>query len=98
YNRHLYSLFFFTSRRRHTRFSRDWSSDVCSSDLEECGRSSGAARVTLLAIETERLELLRAEQQLAAQHDLYQGRVKAYAQIQKRSEERRVGKESRSRR
>src|SRR5690606_40118129 len=27
------SLFFFSSRRRHTRFSRDWSSDVCSSDL-----------------------------------------------------------------
>src|SRR5690606_40881807 len=25
--------FFFASRRRHTRFSRDWSSDVCSSDL-----------------------------------------------------------------
>src|SRR5690606_40701515 len=24
---------FFSSRRRHTRFSRDWSSDVCSSDL-----------------------------------------------------------------
>src|SRR5690606_39583229 len=24
----------FSSRRRHTRFSRDWSSDVCSSDLE----------------------------------------------------------------
>src|SRR5690606_20788713 len=24
-----------SSRRRHTRFSRDWSSDVCSSDLEE---------------------------------------------------------------
>src|SRR5690606_39473403 len=30
----LYVLsFFFSSRRRHTRFSRDWSSDVCSSDL-----------------------------------------------------------------
>src|SRR5215475_6124100 len=28
------SSFFFSSRRRHTRFSRDWSSDVCSSDLE----------------------------------------------------------------
>src|SRR5690606_40151211 len=28
------SDFFFSSRRRHTRFSRDWSSDVCSSDLE----------------------------------------------------------------
>src|SRR5690606_40486475 len=27
------STFFFSSRRRHTRFSRDWSSDVCSSDL-----------------------------------------------------------------
>src|SRR5690606_39693925 len=27
--------FFFSSRRRHTRFSRDWSSDVCSSDLDE---------------------------------------------------------------
>src|SRR5690606_40152758 len=25
--------FFISSRRRHTRFSRDWSSDVCSSDL-----------------------------------------------------------------
>src|SRR5690606_39376312 len=25
--------FFFSSSRRHTRFSRDWSSDVCSSDL-----------------------------------------------------------------
>src|SRR5436309_11266272 len=25
--------FFFSSRRRHTRFSHDWSSDVCSSDL-----------------------------------------------------------------
>src|SRR5690606_6086814 len=25
---------FFSSRRRHTRFSRDWSSDVCSSDLD----------------------------------------------------------------
>src|SRR5258707_4173229 len=26
-------LFFFSSRRRHTRYWRDWSSDVCSSDL-----------------------------------------------------------------
>src|SRR5260370_11238725 len=28
-------LFFFSSRRRHTRFKCDWSSDVCSSDLEK---------------------------------------------------------------
>src|SRR6266511_5184613 len=33
-------MFFFSSRRRHTRFSRDWSSDVCSSDLS--GRSPPA--------------------------------------------------------
>src|SRR5690606_41029963 len=29
---YLSNLFFFSSRRRHTRFSRDWSADVCSSD------------------------------------------------------------------
>src|SRR5690606_41014781 len=29
----IWEVFFFSSRRRHTRFSRDWSSDVCSSDL-----------------------------------------------------------------
>src|SRR5699024_11572938 len=28
-----FELFFFSSRRRHTRSKRDWSSDVCSSDL-----------------------------------------------------------------
>src|SRR2546430_17639355 len=28
-------IFFFSSRRRHTRFDCDWSSDVCSSDLSE---------------------------------------------------------------
>src|SRR5207245_7923831 len=31
-------LFFFSSRRRHTRCYRDWSSDVCSSDLTAPGR------------------------------------------------------------
>src|SRR5256884_2872993 len=36
--------FFFSSRRRHTRCSRDWSSDVCSSDLNEIS-------ILLLAIE-----------------------------------------------
>src|SRR3712207_7852158 len=28
-------IFFFSSRRRHTRYWRDWSSDVCSSDLKD---------------------------------------------------------------
>src|SRR5690606_30255491 len=41
-------VFFFSSRRRHTRFSRDWSSDVCSSDLASpirlvCPRPKGTA-------------------------------------------------------
>src|SRR2546429_2678634 len=31
-------FFFFSSRRRHTRCSRDWSSDVCSSDLDVSSR------------------------------------------------------------
>src|SRR6266508_2514483 len=37
--------FFFSSRRRHTRWPRDWSSDVCSSDL--VGLPSGAGEVHL---------------------------------------------------
>src|SRR5690606_20074479 len=32
-------FFFFSSRRRHTRFSRDWSSDVCSSDLQRLSKN-----------------------------------------------------------
>src|SRR5260370_17321267 len=36
-------IFFFSSRRRHTRFKCDWSSDVCSSDLP----SSGSAKDTV---------------------------------------------------
>src|SRR2546422_11736855 len=35
-------FFFFSSRRRHTRCSRDWSSDVCSSDLWRQGMMGGA--------------------------------------------------------
>src|SRR2546422_1932924 len=34
-------FFFFSSRRRHTRCSRDWSSDVCSSDLEKLNAPTG---------------------------------------------------------
>src|SRR5690606_41034835 len=40
WSRFLAFFFFFSSRRRHTRFSRDWSSDVCSSDLA-CHRPRG---------------------------------------------------------
>src|SRR5258707_15046662 len=40
--------FFFSSRRRHTRYWRDWSSDVCSSDLNKAGidRASFATVLT----------------------------------------------------
>src|SRR3989339_383587 len=31
----MYIIFFFSSRRRHTRLVSDWSSDVCSSDLKQ---------------------------------------------------------------
>src|SRR2546429_1488821 len=44
----LLSLFFFSSRRRHTRCSRDWSSDVCSSDLLLAPASSFPAGATAL--------------------------------------------------
>src|SRR3712207_7578935 len=33
----MFYFFFFSSRRRHTRYWRDWSSDVCSSDLASRG-------------------------------------------------------------
>src|SRR5256886_3911766 len=34
-------IFFFSSRRRHTRFDCDWSSDVCSSDLDARDKCPG---------------------------------------------------------
>src|SRR2546422_5811694 len=39
-------FFFFSSRRRHTRCSRDWSSDVCSSDLYFSIRTQGMVRTS----------------------------------------------------
>src|SRR5205085_8110512 len=44
--------FFFSSRRRHTRFDCDWSSDVCSSDLHPAEIYADLAR--LLGAETDR--------------------------------------------
>src|SRR5256886_15526931 len=46
--------FFFSSRRRHTRFDCDWSSDVCSSDLELFAKLGYAetARRGVLVLET----------------------------------------------
>src|SRR5712691_12263463 len=44
----MYDLFFFfSSRRRHTSFDCDWSSDVCSSDLQQRCRCGGGQRWTI---------------------------------------------------
>src|SRR5260370_20083812 len=50
------SHFFFSSRRRHTRFKCDWSSDVCSSDLD-----GTALLPTIEAMAEERLAAVRRE-------------------------------------
>src|SRR5216683_8008473 len=48
----LFFFFFFSSRRRHTRADRDWSSDVCSSDLRQRPRSC-LIRALFFDVETE---------------------------------------------
>src|SRR2546421_12761938 len=42
---YFFFFFFFSSRRRHTRSDRDWSSDVCSSDLAPAGAPVGRGSV-----------------------------------------------------
>src|SRR2546430_9420386 len=46
-------FFFFSSRRRHTRFDCDWSSDVCSSDLPPGPTFSGAVHVAVVEVDPE---------------------------------------------
>src|SRR5690606_39500872 len=94
----LYSFFFFSSRRRHTRFSRDWSSDVCSSDLVFAtakhfpghGDTDKDSHHTLPTINRS-LERMN-EIELYPYKRLFK---EGLASV--RSEERRVGKECRSR-
>src|SRR5256886_3380782 len=43
-------FFFFSSRRRHTRFDCDWSSDVCSSDLHALKKPMGVLHVWALGV------------------------------------------------
>src|SRR5256886_10569222 len=91
-------FFFFSSRRRHTRFDCDWSSDVCSSDLQFriplrkeslAGESDGGTSWAGSFVSTGE-----------GPHDLcrcFGPRQDARKQLVRRSEERRVGKECRSR-
>src|SRR5438132_14341135 len=75
------SMFFFSSRRRHTRSLCDWSSDVCSSDL---GRATGDQRAATI---TNNVFNVGGSGSTPATWDVRAGT---------RSEERRVGKECRS--
>src|SRR2546427_2694241 len=77
-------FFFFSSRRRHTIFDCDWSSDVCSSDLVM--RDGTDAEIIVQA--RAQLTAQRIGIGAVAHHDM---------RGQRRSEERRVGKECRSR-
>src|SRR5260221_8253612 len=92
-------IFFFSSRRRHTRSLCDWSSDVCSSDLEK--RDSLMPEVTFLEALRQGMweEMERDERVFILGEDVgaYGGAFKVTEGFAKRSEERRVGKECRSR-
>src|SRR5439155_11074972 len=95
-------IFFFSSRRRHTRWPRDWSSDVCSSDL-----LAGARQILLVEelpvlpngrqdrVLDEAPQLVAERRRGIAQRRRVQGR--SIEPLVERSEERRVGKECRSR-
>src|SRR5690606_41334669 len=95
-------VFFFSSRRRHTRFSRDWSSDVCSSDLLNQGitdmnfQPRGLNDQALQGPASYQAEV-EAARALLETHPTWNG-VTAEAVARMRSEERRVGKGSRGRR
>src|SRR5690606_40699687 len=88
--RKLFRSFFFSSRRRHTIFSRDWSSDVCSSDLE----IDGIELARMVQQNNKDIQMVI----LSGHDNFYYAQTALEIGIFKylRSEERRVGKECRS--
>src|SRR3712207_7818382 len=86
--------YFFSSRRRHTRYWRDWSSDVCSSDL--VGRQVGPDPFEQLVGPPPAFAPPKDAPRSAALQP--ERDVLGHGQVgEQRSEERRVGKECRSR-
>src|SRR5436305_9193594 len=85
-------FFFFSSRRRHTRCGRDWSSDVCSSDLVRLNASP--------ACQLSRVGSRQAGEALSRTACTFTPRLRLSPPpgTKVRSEERRVGKEWRSER
>src|SRR5207249_8915980 len=97
-------FFFFSSRRRHTRSKRDWSSDVCSSDLGWTRFVSMQNQYNLLRRQDEpELMALCADQGVGLVPYSPQGKGRlarpwGEQSLRSRSEERRVGKEGTFRR
>src|SRR5256885_9193224 len=93
----LFVFFFFSSRRRHTRLQGDWSSDVCSSDLS--GRYAELAMSHQMMLQ----EVVRVQKTVLNHEQVIQDvmtflhAIDAKQRRDSRSEERRVGKEGRSR-
>src|SRR2546427_8164201 len=90
-------FFFFSSRRRHTRFDCDWSSDVCSSDLVPAARPRPPARGTTCS--PSAWSPTKCSRGGRRHPSLIPSRKCARSPrgSRNRSEERRVGKECRSR-
>src|SRR3989449_5342280 len=91
-------FFFFSSRRRHTRCSRDWSSDVCSSDLASMPRDCSASN-TLRPESNDTSRSLELPPSSTATRPNTAGSVtRSGGKVSVlRSEERRVGEEGRYR-
>src|SRR5438045_5184723 len=93
-------VFFFSSRRRHTRCLSDWSSDVCSSDLKSSGDfMEGQSFAQKNVIHPARRIDIDLESRAGAAVKLINAVRRNRRRLMKfvRSEERRVGKECRSR-
>src|SRR5262249_59431284 len=88
-------LFFFSSRRRHTRLVSDWSSDVCSSDLFGVEGAGDVSALLLLPTDAKWILALAHGAGAGMAHPFMSALADELARV--RSEERRVGKEWRSR-